>query len=206
MSRNKRFVVPFAALALTLAVTPLSWAGGGSGAHYKTTGNGKIEFNPDGSVKSMMGDASCTGVKVQVGSTANSQSAVQVPASAKVASFAVFEDPGFSRPLMAGGVPVTYTPDADVAALAAETVGPAKPGFVWVGYRSNELLANVAGNLATVGYWVYTFDTYPARDDIGRHEAVVFISDSAERVQPAVDVIAVYEDFALSGLKLPRKP
>jgi hypothetical protein len=204
MKRALKLTLVLAMVCLPVAHPAL--AGGGSGAHYKVGEGGKIEFYPDGSPKVIMGNVQCTGVKIKINMPAISHNAIQVPANAKISSFAMFEDPGFSKPLIVGGEPVVFEEDPAVAAMAARIVGAAKPGFVWVGYSSNGLLENVTGNLGSTGYWAYTFDNYPSRDEIGRHDVVVFTSDNAERVKPSVDITAVYEDLGPAGLKLPQRP
>jgi hypothetical protein len=203
MKQNQRSLLVVAALALTLSTPQLALAGGGSGAHYKVGEGGKIEFYPDGSPKTIMGNVQCTGVKIKVMAEAASYGAIQVPQAAKLTSYAVFEDPGFSRPMVVAGVPLEFTADVRIAELAARTVGPAKPGFVWLGFRSNGVLEGIAGDLSATGYWVYSFESYPSEDQVGPHEVLVFTSDNAERVKPSVDVFSVYTGSAALGVKLP---
>ena len=217
-------VTPFAlslwlALAVALPTSVFAIGGSRSSYVYETT---EIEFYPNGQPKCMKGSARCASVKIVAQPTTQAEPeagrsphagtrlqarpirisnaaayghiALQLPIDATVVSFETFTDATLSSPLLINGELAVWSPATVVAAEAEAFAGPAQPGFVWRGFRTNPLLENVAGTFDQPFVWVASFDEgeYPDPGMIGAHSVAAYVSDNAESPDPLLYYITVY--------------
>ena len=131
---------------------------------------------------------------VQIGGAAYGHIALQIPVDAMIASLESFSDATLSTPLLINGELVVWGANNNVAAEAEAFAGPAQPGFVWVGFRTNPLLENVGGSFEQDFTWVVSFDEggYPEPGSIGTHSVGVYISDNAESPDPLLEWHTIY--------------
>ena len=131
---------------------------------------------------------------IKFGVPAYGHIALQLPIDAAVPTLESFTDATLSAPLLIAGELVTWSVNPNIAAEAEAFAGPPQPGFVWVGFRTNPLMENIAGTFSQPFTWAVSFDQggYPGPGAIGTHAIAIYVSDNAEDPDPLLEWHTLY--------------